>query len=39
MFSYNFNSDAARFAAAEMRDVRQRYFTSVFPMIAAQRDF
>jgi hypothetical protein len=39
VLSWKSNGDAARFAAAEMRDMRQRYFTSVFPMIAAQRDF
>jgi hypothetical protein len=28
-----------RIPIAMQRDMRQRYFTSVFPMIAAQRDF
>jgi hypothetical protein len=28
-----------RFAAVEMRDLRQRFFTSVFPKLAAQLTF
>jgi hypothetical protein len=33
------NSDEVRFMLAEVLDLRQRIFTSVFPKLAAQRNF
>jgi hypothetical protein len=35
VFCWLSNSDEPRFTAAEVRDLRQRFFTSVFPKLIA----
>jgi hypothetical protein len=39
LLSWLSNSDEAQFAAAEMCDLQQRYFISVFPKLGAQLNF